>query len=969
MDFSKLFEFDTEQNNSSVEDILAEYRAEERMNSAPPLSEDGYAQNTFADGSAYEKEDYYYSQDADSAAPYDEDEDDVRVYAPAGRTSAQPESNVAVREKKETNISALEDEARRYIAMVQEYAAKKQRGEPDAVEDYSAYVNEEYRSEDDYADDELPENDESGENIFGYEEEAEPERIKPSRPVKRNVGGLFNKLIRPSRSIEKEEFPEEDADTPPETQEEQELITEEEELPEAEHINMEYSYEEYSQEDTDDGSEPRWKKHHEDEEPDIDSRFNLSGKKPNERMLYGSKAVDLSADEEYTQVTQKSAPITHWTEEQEPLDEETERRMGRRKTRHQLRKEREAAREEARIEREKAIKEGKIADDAPFEYAEKEDTRRDPARFEDNDSTYFPPTFKEYLASSVMSFIIRLKGAADSVGGTMVDTQEDLGQEVSPAVGAKYYGSFIRSQKMRLRFAAAILVLMIYISLGLPVPGMLKDLRVQAAGLAAMQLGIMLIGLDVFTNAIVNLTRPKIGADTLAVFGCIITTADALIVAKMESAALHTPLCALSSLSFAGIMLASALNTTALKKTILVPAIGKKFFAVTGEIKLKDKKLTLLKSLRPASGFVRRAEELPPDEAVYNRITPILAIFALLFSIIVCIVHKDISDFVFVFSAVIVAAVPAGALCAFALPYYISSRKLFKSGAAIAGWSGMSEIGLSRNLIVTDRDLFPGDCVELESPEIFAGIDVKTAISYVGTMMCAASSCVTPCFAELMEDNGCALRPLENFEFLSGGGMSGVIDGHKIYCGSTDFISLLRNVSIPYRVKDKTAVFLVVDNKPWGVFIIKYTADPKVRKALVELVRSTRHPVFAVRDFNVTPELLKKVFDLPTDGYDFPPFTERYDLSEPGDSQKSKIAAILCNEGLGPLTKTADTGRAAYVATRINSFICVLLSAVGIIYAFVRLCAGYITAASLLKLSLFGIIPIILVSLYVKTKG
>ena len=37
----------------------------------------------------------------------------------------------------------------------------------------------------------------------------------------------------------------------------------------------------------------------------------------------------------------------------------------------------------------------------------------------------------------------------------------------------------------------------------------------------------------------------------------------------------------------------------------------------------------------------------------------------------------------------------------------------------------------------------------------------------------------------------------------------------------------------------------------------------------MELVRSGRHPVFAVRDFNVNPEMLHNTFDLATDGYDF----------------------------------------------------------------------------------------------------
>ena len=47
---------------------------------------------------------------------------------------------------------------------------------------------------------------------------------------------------------------------------------------------------------------------------------------------------------------------------------------------------------------------------------------------------------------------------------------------------------------------------------------------------------------------------------------------------------------------------------------------------------------------------------------------------------------------------------------------------------------------------------------------------------------------------------------------------------------------------------------------------MKYEGQPQVRKALVGLIRSNRHPIFAIRDFLVTPEMLSDCFDVATDG-------------------------------------------------------------------------------------------------------
>ena len=210
---------------------------------------------------------------------------------------------------------------------------------------------------------------------------------------------------------------------------------------------------------------------------------------------------------------------------------------------------------------------------------------------------------------------------------------------------------------------------------------------------------------------------------------------------------------------------------------------------------------------------------------------------------------------------------------------------------------------------------------------------------------------------------------MDGFEFLPGGGMKGIIDGHVVLCGSTDLMRLM-NVRIPFRLTDKTTVLLAIDGILYGIFSLKYEALPQIRRALVELMRSSRAPVFAVRDFNVNPEMLHNTFDLATDGYDFPPFVERFELSEPSEDRRGEhIAAVLCNEGLGPLTNVADVGRSMYMATRINLLLSVLASVIGLFLVFVRfLATGSNSLASLFVYVLAWVIPVLAVSFFVSVK-
>lgn len=605
----------------------------------------------------------------------------------------------------------------------------------------------------------------------------------------------------------------------------------------------------------------------------------------------------------------------------------------------------------------------------PANYAEDSDydTEREineAAEFNSKED-FFPSSFKEYLFSIVTSLLYKLRGGAGG-SATVQEDDEDLGPEVTAKAASAYYGSFIKPMRLRLRLSLLLLVFMAWLSLGLPVTGLLKNYRVAGLFCLGLQLCIMLLCLDVVTNGVMSAFRRRPGAETLAVLSCLLTSIDAVLTGVTDFAGAHMPLCLISSLSLVGISMANLFSCRGLRKALRVPAIGLNAYAVSGETGLNKGQITLLKSLRSSKGFVRRAEEAAPDEELYRKISVPMMILALFFTLIIAIVKKNYTDLAFILSAVFCPAVPISALLCFALPFFTGSVRIFSSGAGIAGWSGLCDIGQSKNLIVTDRDLFPEGTVELESVRIFADAKPERIISYAGSMLTASGCGVASCFNDLMEKNGCSIRKIENFETLPGGGMKGIIDSSVILCGSSDLMQLM-NVRVPFRLVDRTSVLLAVDGILYGIFNMKYTADPKVRKALVNLMRSNRHPIFALRDFNATPEMLRGCFDVATDGYDFPPYVERFKMSEAMPSEDSKVAAVVCREGLRPLTHMADTGRSMYVTIRLNMLLTVLCALLGMLIAFIRLVGvGSIGVGFLFWYMILWLIPVLILSFILK---
>lgn len=737
----------------------------------------------------------------------------------------------------------------------------------------------------------------------------------------------------------------------------------------------------------------------------IDSRFNLTGRRQQEKVSYAGSDVDLSADESYVHTQPTEYNPTQWTPDYDdpladrPEPEKPEHKkhrftFGRRKAAQLAERahgeaDAEPSDEEEKLPAEKEeprrvrISTFTDSDAEPAEYAESageddlddfadEDevpARRSEKRYKDSE-LYAPPTFREYVLSLLASLWLRIRGTVrGSTAETMDDSEEDLGPEVTPLAASKYYGSFLRSMKLRVRIAGVILFFLFYVSLEAPVPGMLKDLPVEAAFCFGAQAAILLLALDVVTNGVTALFRLKPGADSLAVVACLFTGLDALTVALSDSASLHMPLCAISSASVTGLLLAAFLNARGLRKATRVPAIGKRFYAVTAEEKLRPGEITLLKSLRSAKGFVRRAEQASPDETLYSRISIPLFLLALVLSLIVAAVKKSFSDFLYILSAMLVLTVPFGALLSFSLPFFLGSTRIFRFGAAVAGWSGLCDIGVSKNLIVTDRDLFPPSAVTIDSVRIFADEDAQKVISYAGSMMKRYGCSATPCFEDLMAETSSPALGVDGFELLPGGGMKGVIEGHVVLCGSTDLMRLM-NVRIPFRLTDKTTVLLAIDGILYGIFSLKYEGLPQIRRALVEQMRSARPPVFAVRDFNVNPEMLHTTFDLATDGYDFPPFVDRYPLSDPAeDVRDERITAVLCNEGLGPLTSVADVGRMMYLAVRVNVILNLAAALLGVVLVFVRLVGpGFWPLSSFFLYMLIWTLLVLFMSILVSVK-
>jgi hypothetical protein len=701
---------------------------------------------------------------------------------------------------------------------------------------------------------------------------------------------------------------------------------------------------------------------------EIDQRFSVTGKAEEPSVQYNGVEVPTDPDEEYYPQVQE-VELENETPAVSPHEAFSLHQQKRRKVNAKKRGSR-RARILAEREKESRIKESDAVSFEEFTSYAIPTSGIDPDDYPidsehvsgyDSDSSVFPSTFGGYLQSVFASLFYRVhRKRVKEIHSEPVETEEELGKELKPLDASKYYGSFTQSLRLRFRIGFVLWLILLWISSGFPVFGYLKDIRVASAMCILLQFTIMMLSLDVVTNAVMNAFTVRGGVDLLAVVSCLVTSLDGLMVARGSAVSPHMPLCVISSFSLLGVLFASLVSARALRKTLRVPAIGKRIYAVTSE-EAKGTR-TVLKSIRPMDGFVRRTEETPFDEELFSDLAPFILAGCLLCSLLIAAVKHSFSEAIFIFAALLSSCVPFFALLSFALPFFIGSMRIFNSGAAIAGWSGTCDVGQCRDIIVTDRDIFPKGSVEIESIRIFSDADTAKVISYAGNMMAPSGMASSECFLDMMRRNGGKKYTIENIEFLPSGGIRGIIQGERVLCGNVDLMRLM-NVRVPYRLVDKNSVLLAIDGILYGIFSIRYKPAKSVRNALTALMRSNRHAIFAIRDFNITPEMLHRLFDVATDGYDFPPYLDRFEISSAKASGQSRIAAVICREALGPLVDMADAGRSMYLTVKANTWITFAGILAGFLFSFTRLItAGSITPMPILILMLVFALPLPIIS-------
>ena len=491
--------------------------------------------------------------------------------------------------------------------------------------------------------------------------------------------------------------------------------------------------------------------------------------------------------------------------------------------------------------------------------------------------------------------------------------------DLGPAEAAEEYASGIPGLQRRTIIAFALCVLICLLTLlGGRENSALQFLRQKSTFypvLMFVQAAVMACGWDVLARGIKSLAGGKPGIETMVVFANLTALGDALWLMRSVDAPVGLPYSAPAALTVAFALLGTRMGRTALWDSFRTMRGAKIPTVVQTEPAQTDLGPVISKHLGGYRGFIARMIQPDPVDELYRRISlPCIALCVLL--ALLAAVLSGNGSWIHTMAGLAIAAASCTALLSYHRVFSLIARRLAGRGAAIAGWSGAEEIRAGEGLILRDGDLFPDKAVSITGMKVLSGTRVEQIISYTGSMMIASGSGLSHAFSELMRQYAAPTRRTDDFQYDADGGFSAGIAQDRIYLGTSAYMSL-KGIQVPANIDVNGAIYTAVNGKLCGLFVIEYTPSDSVRAALMSLNSSRLRPIFAIRDFGITPAMIKSKFRLTGDEVTFPPAEDRFRLSVDGDPDEAEPpAAIMTREGLNHYFEVVRCGRRMIKAVR-----------------------------------------------------
>lgn len=331
--------------------------------------------------------------------------------------------------------------------------------------------------------------------------------------------------------------------------------------------------------------------------------------------------------------------------------------------------------------------------------------------------------------------------------------------------------------------------------------------------------------------------------------------------------------------------------------------------------------------------FTAHINDKDASRTFWTFLSPAVIVASIVFACISSFGTKTPQHFFWALAGISAVSVPMFSVMSFVLPFSFTAKGLSTVGAAISGWFSASQLSKKPGIVVRDEDLFPKGTISLHGLKILGQYSLEQTICYATSVIDETKCGLRDVFDDLLKSRyGTALK-VTNLRYHESGGVEAEVNGDSVLIGSSGFM-LRSGIRLSSGTNVKNAVYIAINRQPAGVFNINYKVNSEVSRALHILSRKKIPIILAVRDFNLLPTMVEKLFGLRDGSLEYPEIEDRINLSEEERLNSQDISAVITRSGLYPFAAAVLAAKKVRRATVRNIFLTAACSIIGMLLMF-----------------------------------
>lgn len=268
------------------------------------------------------------------------------------------------------------------------------------------------------------------------------------------------------------------------------------------------------------------------------------------------------------------------------------------------------------------------------------------------------------------------------------------------------------------------------------------------------------------------------------------------------------------------------------------------------------------------SNFLKISYAPDPSEDLASKLAPITTIASIIIAVMYGVVKLSFADALNAFALITAVSVPVATLLSVNAPVRRLCKTLLSYGSMLSGYPSVKQFCDSTAIMIDANELFPAESISLEGIKTFEDYGIDESLLCGIAILKEAQNPIANAFDSVVAETEETLPEVESVLYEDEIGLVGWIKSERILVGSRTLMEKY-SVEVPnmeyeekYTSQGRQVTYLSRAGRLVAMFVTRYTPDAQLK---AEMQRAETNGIsFLIRttDYNVTNDLVAKLYDL-----------------------------------------------------------------------------------------------------------